>query len=315
MKKWQALSSVAVLTVALAACGEGEADKVKENETTEATEQAQFPITQMDALGKDITIKKAPERIISLVPSNTEILFGLGLNDQIIGVSDNDTYPEEALTKEKVGGMEFNLEQLIALEPDLVLAHESGMYSFNEEAIAQLEAVGIPVFVVKDAKTFEETYTTIEQIGRLTNKVQEANDIIASMKEDIEEIEVKVADLEEKSVFIVVGTDPDLYAAGQDTFINEMLEVLNVENAVPELGWPMYSAEQFVSSNPDVILATYENDIEELTTNDAYAEMTAVKNSNVKLVDADTTSRQGPRLVEGIESIAEAIYPEVFNEQ
>lgn len=77
----------------------------------------------------------------------------------------------------------------------------------------------------------------------------------------------------------------------------------------------MYSAEQFVSSNPDVILATYENDIEELTTNDAYAEMTAVKNSNVKLVDADTTSRQGPRLVEGIESIAEAIYPEVFNEQ
>lgn len=191
----------------------------------------------MDALGKDITIKKAPERIISLVPSNTEILFGLGLNDQIIGVSDNDTYPEEALTKEKVGGMEFNLEQLIALEPDLVLAHESGMYSFNEEAIAQLEAVGIPVFVVKDAKTFEETYTTIEQIGRLTNKVQEANDIIASMKEDIEEIEVKVADLEEKSVFIVVGTDPDLYAAGQDTFINEMLEVLNVENAVPELGW------------------------------------------------------------------------------
>ncbi|WP_274309077.1 ABC transporter substrate-binding protein [Solibacillus daqui] len=315
MKKWQVLSSVALLSLSLAACGEKETDKQSTNDSAEVAETAQFPITQMDALGKDITIEKAPERIISLVPSNTEILFGLGLNDQIIGVSDNDTYPEEALTKEKVGGMEFNLEQIIALEPDLVLAHESGMYSFNEEAIAQLEAVGIPVFVVKDAKTFEETYSTIEQIGRITNKVQEAKDIIASMKEGIEEIEMKVADLEEKSVFVVVGTDPDLYAAGQDTFINEMLEVLNVENAVPELGWPMYSAEQFVSSNPDTILVTYENDIEEITTNDAYAEMTAVKNGEVKLVDADTTSRQGPRLVEGIESIAEAIYPEVFNEK
>ncbi|MCH7320530.1 ABC transporter substrate-binding protein [Solibacillus sp. MA9] len=315
MKKWQVLSSVALLSLSLAACGEKETDKQSINDSAEVTETAQFPITQMDALGKEITIEKAPERIISLVPSNTEILFGLGLNDQIIGVSDNDTYPEEALTKEKVGGTEFNLEQIIALEPDLVLAHESGMYSFNEEAIAQLEAVGIPVFVVKDAKTFEETYSTIEQIGRITNKVQEAKDIIASMKEGIEEIEVKVADLEEKSVFIVVGTDPNLYAVGQDTFINEMLEVLNVENAVPELGWPMYSAEQFVSSNPDTILVTYENDIEEITTNDAYAEMTAVKNGEVKLVDADTTSRQGPRLVEGIESIAEAIYPEVFNEK
>ena len=314
MKKWQVLSSVALLTCTLAACTEEEADKSSTNNITESTETAQFPLTQTDALGKEITIEKAPERIISLIPSNTEILFGLGLNDQIIAVNDNDTYPEEALTKEKVGGMEFNLEQIIALQPDLVLAHESGMYSFGEEAIAQLEAVGITVFVVKDAKTFEETYVTIEQIGRITNKVAEANDMIASVKAGIEEIEVKVADLEEKSVFIVVGTDPELYVAGQETFIDEMLDVLNVDNAVPELGWPMYSAEQFVSSNPDAILVTYESDIEAIKTTDAYSEMDAVKNDNVKLVDGDTTSRQGPRIVEGIESLAEAIYPEAFNE-
>ena len=93
-----------------------------------------------------------------------------------------------------------------------------------------------------------------------------------------------------------------------------MLDVLNVDNAVPELGWPMYSAEQFVSSNPDAILVTYESDIEAIKTTDAYSEMDAVKNDNVKLVDGDTTSRQGPRIVEGIESLAEAIYPEAFNE-
>lgn len=314
MKKWQVLSSVALLTLTLAACTEEEADKSTTTNSTETKETAQFPLTQTDALGKDITIEKAPERIISLIPSNTEILFGLGLNEQIIAVNDNDNYPEDALTKEKIGGVEFNLEQIIALQPDLVLAHESSLYNFNEEAIAQLEAIGITVFVVKDAKTFEETYTTIEQIGRMTNTVQQADDMIASIKSGIEEIEIKVAELEEKSVFIVVGTDPELYVAGQETFIDEMLDVLNVENAVPELGWPQYSAEQFVASNPDAILVTYESDIEAIQSTDAYSEMDAVKNDEVKLVDGDTTSRQGPRIVEGIESLAEAIYPDAFNE-
>lgn len=316
MKKWHLLSSAALLTLTLAACGAEEeaADKSTATNSAETTETAQFPLTQIDALGKEITIETAPARIISLIPSNTEILFGLGLEEQIIAVNDNDNYPAEALAKEKVGGMEFNLEQIIALQPDLVLAHESNLYSFNEEAIAQLEAIGITVFVVKDAKTFEETYTTIEQIGRMTNKVQQAADMIASIKTGIDEIEVKVADLEEKSVFIVVGTAPELYAAGQETFINEMLEVLDVENVVPELGWPQYSAEQFVKSNPDAILVTYESDIEAIQTNDAYSEMDAVKNDQVKLIDGDTTSRQGPRIVEGIESLAEAIYPEAFNE-
>lgn len=318
MKTWQRLSSTGIISIMLlAGCGVEETAIEKEGtaqSTETAEEQTQFPVTVTDALNKEVTVEKAPERIISLIPSNTEILFGLGLNKEIIGVSDNDNYPEEALTKEKVGGMEFNLEQLIALKPDLVVAHESGLYSFNEEGIAQLESVGIPVFVVKNAATFEETYTTIEQIGQLTGKAAEATEIIASIQKGIQDIEVKVADLEEKSVFIVVGTKPDLYAAGQETFINEMLEVLNVENAVQELGWPMYSSEQFVDSNPDAVLTTYETDFEEIVNNSAYAEMEAVKNGNIHVVDGDTTSRQGPRIVEGIESLGEAIYPDVFNE-
>lgn len=317
MKKWQHISTIGFASVLLlAACGEEEAKTTTESsETTEATQEtAQFPVTLTDAIGKEVTLEKTPERIISLIPSNTEILFGLGLNDQIIGVNDNDNYPPEAAEKEKVGGIEFNLEQIIALKPDLVLAHESSLYNFGEEAIAQLEAVGIPVFVVKNAETFEETYTTIEQIGQLTGKTTEAKDMIASIEQGITDIEAKVTDLEEKSVFVVVGTEPDLYAAGQETFIDEMLDVLHVENVVPELGWPQYSAEQFVKSNADVILTTYENDLEAISNNTAYAEMDAVKSGDVKLIDGDTTSRQGPRIVEGIESIAEAVYPEVFNE-
>ena len=319
MKKWQHISTIGFASMLLlAACGEEDATSTGEQaeNTNGVTEQAttQFPVTLTDAIGKEVTLEKAPKRIVSLIPSNTEILFGLGLNDQIIGVNDNDNYPPEATEKEKVGGIEFNLEQIIALQPDLVLAHESSLYGFGEEAIAQLEAVGITVFVVKDAKTFEETYTTIEQIGQLTGKTAEAKDMIASIQQGITDIEAKVTDLEEKSVFVVVGTEPDLYVAGQETYIDEMLDVLNVENVVPELGWPQYSAEQFVKSNADVILVTYDNDLEAISNNATYAEMDAVKSGNVKLIDGDTTSRQGPRIVEGIESIAEAIYPEVFNE-
>lgn len=233
MKTWQRLSSVGVLSLMLlAACGQEETNTTEKETTTQQStevteEQAQFPVTVTDSLNKEITLENAPKRIISLTPSNTEILFGLGLNEEIIGVSDNDNYPEEVLTKEKVGGMEFNLEQLISLQPDLIVAHESGLYSFNEEAITQLEAVGIPVFVVKNAATFEETYTTIEQIGQLTGKTKEATEIIASIQKGIQDIEVKVADLEEKSVFIVVGTEPDLYATGKETFMDEMLQVPN----------------------------------------------------------------------------------------
>lgn len=319
MKKWQQISSIGLASMlVLAACGEEEATpKNEQSESTKvATEQTetQFPMTLKDALDKEVTVEKAPERIISLIPSNTEILFGLGLDEQIIGVNDNDNYPAEAAEKEKIGGQEFNLEQIIALQPDLVVAHESGLYSFGEEAIAQLESVGIPVFVVKNALTFEETYTTIEQIGQLTGKTSEAADMIASIKEGIADIETKVTELEEKSVFVLVGAEPDLYAAGQETFIDEMLDLLHIENVVPELGWPQYSAEQFVKSNADVILVTYESDLQAVSNNTAYSEMNAVKSGNVKLIDGDTTSRQGPRIVEGIESIAEAIYPEAFNE-
>lgn len=320
MKTWQKLSSVGILSIMLlVACNEEEVKPTDKNEiqqsTTGESKQAvaQFPVTITDALNKEITIEKAPQRIVSLIPSNTEILFGLGLDEQIVGVNDNDNYPEEAETKEKVGGLDFNLEKIIALQPDLVVAHESGLYSFGE-GIAQLESMGITVFVVKNALTFDETYETIEQIGQLTGKLDEAKEMVASIQQGITAIEKQAADLEEKSVFVVVGAEPDLYAAGDDTYIDEMLDVLGVENVVEEIGWPQYSQEQFVSSDADIILVTYESDIAAISSNTAYGEMAAVKADNVKLVDGDTTSRQGPRIVEGIESIAEAIYPEVFND-
>lgn len=320
MKKIQNLAMLLLMAMlVLVGCGADDSkpttNGTEQNDTAKGEDNsaAQFPVTVTDSLGREITLEKQPERIISLTPSNTEILFGLGLDKEIVGVSNNDTFPEQVATKERVGGMEFNLELIASLQPDIVFAHGSGMYSF-EKGMEQLEAMGIPVFVVNNAVNFEETYETINQMGQLTGRVAQAEELVATMQKDIEELQTKAAGLEEKSAFIVIGTNPDLYAVGTGTFINEMLNTIGVKNSVTQSGWPQYSAEQFVSDNPDVILVTYEDDVEAILSNPAYAEMAAVKSGNVHLIDGDTTSRQGPRIADGIQSIAQTIYPEVFSE-
>ena len=230
-----------------------------------------------------------------------------------MGVNDFDNYPSEVADIEKVGGAEYNLEMIISLQPDLVLAHESGLYGLGD-GIDQLEAAGIPVFVVKNAINFDETYKTIEEIGQLTGTFDEAKAINTGIQTDLAAIQAKVKDAEPKTAFVVVGMEPDIYTAGTGTFIDEMLKVINVENVVQQEGWPMYSAEDFAANNADYIIATYESDLTAIKANSMFANMPAVLASNLKLVDGDTTSRQGPRIADGVEALAKAIYPEIFGE-
>lgn len=310
MKKWFA----AVLLLAmmlLGACNE-ETTSTPEVQTN-GEETQSFPVTMKDALGKEITLEQEPKKIISMIQSNTEILFALGLGDEIVGVNDFDNYPPEAATKEQIGSMEFNIEKMISLKPDVVFAHESGLSSF-EAGIEQLEAVGIKVFVVKNALTFEETYETITQIGQLTGKSNAATQINQNIQEKLVEVQDKVEGQPERSAFLLVGATPDIYAAGTGTFMDEMLKAIHVKNVVEVEGWPMYSAEDFLASNPDTIIVTYAEDIDTIKNNVAFANMNAVKNNALVVVDGDTTSRQGPRLAEGVESIAKAMYPEAFGE-
>ena len=315
MKKFWQLAAAATLAISmLAACGEEkETEQQEQNITVEENNDAAFPVTATDALGKEITLEEAPDRIVSLTPSNTEILFGLGLDEEIVGVNDNDNYPEQVADKTRIGGTEYNIETIISLQPDIVFAHESSMFTF-ESAIEQLEASGVTVFVVENAITFDETYETIEAIGTLTDKDEEAEKVIASIQSKLADIQAKLQGVAPKTAFMVVGGAPDIYVVGQNTFMNEMLKAINVENAVQEEGWPLYSAEQFIAANPDSIVFTYEGDDETIKNNPAFAVMTAIQNNALTVVDGDTTSRQGPRIAEGVESLAKAIYPEVFND-
>ncbi len=179
-------------------------DSSEQTEDTGETAESAFPLTVTDALDNEVTIDDKPERIVSVIPSNTEIAFALGLGDEIVGVSDHDNYPEEVKEKERIGGLEMNIEVIISLKPDLVLAHASSAES-SQEGLQQLRDSGIDVFVVHDAQDIEGTYQSIKQIGKVTGTEEKAADIVSGMKEDFASISEKaeaVSEDERKSVFL-----------------------------------------------------------------------------------------------------------------
>ncbi|MEK4762036.1 ABC transporter substrate-binding protein [Viridibacillus sp. FSL E2-0187] len=317
MKKiWQFCLVFVLALGVLVGCGQTEDTKKKEN-SEPATEQqvAGYPLTETDALGNDVKFTEAPKSIITLVPSNTEILFALGLEKEITAVSDNDDYPKAATKKEKIGGMKFDAEKIISLNPDVVFAHET-LLGTSEAGLQQLRDAGLKVFVVKNAGNFAETYKTIEQIGHITGKADEAKKITDDMKAKVKEVQAKVKDVKQKSAFVETSDEPNIYTAGKDTFMQEMFDLANIKNVTADqTGWFQIDPEEIVKRNPDTIIVKYnhvKNIVEKVKKRQGFDSITAVKNDAVVQVDANLTSRTGPRLAEGLEVIAKAVYPEAF---
>lgn len=322
MKKiWQLGLSAFLAVFLLSACGQAATttEKPEVDETPKVEEvKADFPLTLTDSVGNEITLETAPATIVSMVPSNTEILFELGLADAIVGVNDYDDYPAEALKKEKIGGQDFNVEKIVSMNPEIVFAHESGLGK-GKEGLQQIRDAGIPVFVVKNAASFEETYTTIETIGQATGKTVEAEKIITDMKAKVEEVLAKLVTVDnKKTVFVETSPEPNIYTPGKNTFMDQMLEMIGAENiAADQEDWFMIAPEEIINRNPDVIIVLY--DYIETAVADVYARpgfdtITAIKEKAVVQVKENITSRTGPRLAEGLEEIAKAIYPEAFGE-
>ncbi len=291
-------------------------DITSNQEKTEQSQTNAFPITLKDDLGNEVTIEKQPEKIVSILPSATEILFALGLDNEIIGVSEHDNYPEAALEKEKIGDMDMNTEKIISLMPDVAFLAKYN-YENSAEAIKQLEQLGIKVVIIDTEESFEAAYESIELIGKATGKTEEAKEVVASMKEQMEQIKEKASKVtEKKKVWVEISPQPDLYTAGQHTYIGEMLNLIGAENIAAEEGWYNVNEEEVVKLNPEVIVTTYgyyvENAVEQVLSRDGWQEVTAVKNKAVYDVNSDTMTRPGPRLVDGVEELGKAIYPEIF---
>ncbi|MDD4504578.1 MAG: ABC transporter substrate-binding protein [Clostridiaceae bacterium] len=220
-------------------------------------------IEVMDFKGRSIVLDKVPQKIVSLSPSNTEILFALGAGERVVGVTSYCDYPEEAKKVEKVGTFDGpNMELIKKVQPDVVLAGY-----IQEELIKTLEDMGIPV-IVTEAESFEAIYQSIGLIGEITGTDAKAEEIVAGMKNKIAEIEAKTKDKEKPTIFYVVWTDP-LTTAGSKTYINDVIKVAGGINVAEKVeSWANYSAEELIKDNPDMLVAALHSTDEGMTKED-----------------------------------------------
>jgi len=263
-----------------------------------------------DDLGRLVAINGTPHRIISLAPSNTEILFALGLGDKVVGVTDWCDYPPEAQQKEKVGGYsDPDIEKIVALNPDLILAG----YGNPIELINGLEALGLTVFGIKTVD-LDDLLNDIRRVGEITDKELEAQALTSEMENNIKAITDVTSELEERPrVFYLLWYDP-IWTAGSGTFIHELIEKAGGVNICQNLtGYPEISLEYVLASDPEIIITSqwcYDwavNATELASTN-------ASQTGRIYTCNDDLVQRPGPRLVEGLQWFAHFIHPEIFEE-
>lgn len=294
------------ITSALIACGSNEEEKMLERESVDAK------LSYEDDYGRMISLDKYPERIISLSPSNTEILFALGLDDEIIGVTEYCDYPEAALEKETIGGYsKSDGEKIISLKPDLVIAAGDP----NERLDGILRDADIPTLSY-DSKNLEEVMSQIERIGEITNKSKEAEEIIRDMKDRKNKIIEKVKGEEKIRVFYEVWPDP-LTAAGKGSFMDELIELAGGDNIAKDSkkAYPEFDPELLIDRNPEIYLTTMHNmekEKNDIRERPGYYSIDAIQNDRIYFLDSNIASRPGPRIIDALEMVAEKIHPEIF---
>ncbi len=281
---------------------------------------AGFPVSVRDDLGQLITLTEEPERIISLNPASTELLFALDLGEKIVGVTTYANYPPEAVNKEKIGTVtEPNIEKIVSLEPDLIFTS-----SVNKiESVERLSELGCNV-VGFDAKSVNGAIEMIKTAGELTGKEDKARELVTDMYIQLYEIkelvDEKLKDSSRPKVFYEIWNEP-LYTAGANTFINDIIEIAGGINiGVQARGqWPQFSLEKLLLENPDVYIssphsAPHQVTVESIKERDNYQNIKAVQNERIYVIDQDVISRPSPRIVEGLKLVTKAIFPDLAGE-
>lgn len=264
---------------------------------------AGYPMKVKDARGKVITIKAKPMRIVSIAPSNTEILYALGLGSRVVGVTKYCDYPPQAARKTKVGDMNISAETVLALKPDLVLAHSY----INAGVITRLEKLGLRVFAV-DPKTLDQVMRDIRTIGKITGRPKKAESVVSKMKHKIAAVKSSRLKQKPENVLVVIQANP-LWAAGPKTFVDEMLSIAHTKNIAHDgrPGFVIFSKELAVSRNPDVIITGQEKDLHYFLADPAWKQTPAVKHRRVYVIDNDLLVRPCPRLADGLVKLNQAL--------
>ena len=275
-------------------------------------EEIQYVFDDLDRL---VAINGTPQRIISLAPSNTEILFALGLGDKVVAVTDWCDYPPEALEKEKVGDYDTpDIEKIRALNPDLMLV----AYGTSMDVIDTLVELGLTVFGIKSTD-LNDVFNDIRRVGEITDKEIEAQALTSEMAVGIQAVTVQTQELEQRpKVFYLLwgGEGSALWTAGSETFIHELIGKGGGVNICQNItGYSTISIEEVIARNPEVIVASSWPGVYEWAMNSTELEVTAARQSgSVYTCDDNLVQRPGPRLVEGLEWFAYFIHPEIFEE-
>lgn len=277
-------------------------------------------LTFTDGLGRAINLEAPAQKVVSLAPSNTEILFAIGAGGQVLGRDMFSDYPEAAKTLPDVGGSmgEYNLEAITALQPDLVLAAE-----INTEAqVKALEDLGLTVYYLKNPTTLDEMYANLQTVAQLTGHETEAAALVESLRARVSVVSKKIAGAATApAVFYEVdASDPAKpYSAGPGTFIDALITLAGGKNMVTLAGisdaYPQVSLEQVVASPPDVILlgdSMWGTTPEMVAQRPGWETLPAVSGGQVFAFDDNLVSRPGPRLVDGLELLAKLLHPELF---
>ena len=269
-------------------------------------------ITLTDGLGRTVKLDHPAQRIVSLAPSNTEILFAIGAGSQVVGRDDLSDYPVQVKSLPSVGGSmgQYSNEQIVALKPDLVLAAEIN----TPELVKSLESLGLTVYYLKNPDTLEQMYGNLQIVAQLTGHESDASTLIDSLKSRVAAVDAKISGITTKPIvfYEIDATDPAKpYTYGPGTFGDALITRAGGVNFSDAAGikdaYPQVSLEQIVATNPQVIIlgdSNFGTTPDSVKARPGWSTIDAVKNNMIFPFDDNLVSRPGPRLVDGLEQLA-----------
>ena len=277
------------------------------------------PLSLIDSAGRTVEIAAVPERIVSLAPSTTEILFAIGAGPRVLAVDAFSDFPVGAVSLPKIGGtnLTYDVEQIVALKPDLVLA--AGITP--SDVVTQLADLGLTVIVLGSVETsIESVFTEIELMGSVTGQRAQADQVVAEMRQKYEQISARVAraTTQPRVYWELDATDVTKpYSVGPNNFVNDLITLSGGVNIFADVDspYPQVGSEQIVAANPEVILlanAEYGVTSESVVSRPGWNAISAVQQTKIFPIDSDLATRPGPRIIDGLEAVARLIHPEVF---
>jgi iron complex transport system substrate-binding protein len=272
------------------------------------------PRTFVDDTGRKLYLAKAPTRVVSLAPSITEMLFALGLDEHVVAVTEFCDYPAAALSKQRISYAHPNLEALVALRPDLILAPRDFL---RADILTKLEELKIPAFLL-DARTVEDILAHITTLGRIFDRASASHALTGRMRERLADIGRRVSTGEKKRVLYVLNSQP-LITVGPGSYLHQLIGLAGGVNiaAGAAAPYPKLSLETVLKEDPEVLIFPVGR-VESVPKNEQqewqrWPTLSAVRDGRLHEVSSDALNRPGPRVVEGLEDLARAIHPEAFS--